>query len=79
MKRRALLLFLAALALILAACQPNQEYGPNATDVDLWEQYDIRIDTEVPNQYPDGRSGLTGAAVGDVDIGVEPAEGDAEH
>ena len=79
MKRRALLFFIAALALILAACQPNQEFGPNATDVDLWERYDIRIDTEVPNQYPDGRSGLSGAAVDGVDTGAEPAEEGADH
>ena len=75
MKRRLLLVPFTLLAFALVGCQPNQEFGPNATDTDLWDVYDIRVDTEVPNQYPNGRSGLAGAG---ADIGdahdAEPAD-----
>lgn len=59
MKRRLLTLLLGLVALVLVGCQSPQDFGPRATDVDLWERHDIRPDTEVPNQYPDGLSGLT--------------------
>lgn len=61
MRNRVLPILLALSLTLIAGCQPGQEFEPNATDVDLWEVHDIRIDTEVPNQYPDGKSGLTGA------------------
>lgn len=67
MSRRLLLPLLVAVAMILAACQPPRDFGPHATDVDLWDPRDYRIDTEVPDQYPDGRSGLAGAGAGGVD------------
>lgn len=63
MNRRILLCSIVLVAFGLVGCQAPQEYGPNATDSDLWDLYDIRIDTEVPNQYPNGRSGLAGAGV----------------
>lgn len=48
-------LFAAALlAFVLAACTPPQQFPEGTTDTELWERNDIRIDTEVPNQYPDG-------------------------
>ena len=61
MIRRSLVLCLALVAIALVGCQPPQEFGPNATDSDLWSVTKIRPDTEVPNQYPNGRSGLAGA------------------
>lgn len=61
MRNRVLPILLALSVTLIAGCQPGQEFGRNATDVDLWEVHDIRVDTEVPNQYPNGKSGLTGA------------------
>lgn len=47
---------LAALifAALLAACDAPADYPPGVTDTERWERNDIRIDTEVPNQYPNG-------------------------
>ncbi len=70
-------LFLCSIALVvfgLAGCQAPQEFGPNATDSDLWEIHDIRIDTEVPNQYPNGRSGLAGAGVLGDGVTADPED-----
>ena len=74
MKRRSLPLLVVVIALALVACEPPQNYGPGATDVDLWKPHQIRVDTEVPNQYPNGRSGLTGAGAGVTDAEEEPAD-----
>lgn len=52
--RRPLLLALVPTLLLLAACDARRDYPPGYTDVDLWRGPSIRIDTEVPNQYPDG-------------------------
>lgn len=51
--RRRILVFLLPLALALAACTPPQSFPEGKTDVDLWRA-SIRVDTEVPNQYPNG-------------------------
>ena len=61
MIRRSLVCCIAVVAIALVGCQPPQEFGPNATDSDLWSVRKIRPDTEVPDQYPNGRSGLAGA------------------
>ena len=62
------------LAFALAACTPPQHYPDDVTDVDLWERTDIRVDTEVPDQYPNGRVG------GPLDEGHDAEEaGDDDH
>lgn len=52
--RRRLLLGLAPLLLLLAACEARRDYPPGYTDVGLWQGPSIRVDTEVPDQYPNG-------------------------
>lgn len=52
--RRRLLLALTPALLILAACDARREYPPGYEDVGLWKGPSIRVDTEVPNQYPNG-------------------------
>lgn len=71
MIRRSLVCCLAVAAVGLVGCQPTQEFGPNATDVDLWSIRKIRPDTEVPDQYPDGRSGLAGAGAAQHEAVIE--------
>jgi hypothetical protein len=73
--RRILPLLLAlALTFLIAACTAPHDLG-GKTDSDLWE-VEERPDTEVPNQYPDGR------ALGGDDHGGEEdpdEEGDDGH
>lgn len=52
--RRRLIATLALPMLLLVACDARQTYPPGYTDVDLWQGPPIRVDTEVPNQYPHG-------------------------
>ena len=47
-----LILVLASWALV--GCDARQSYPPGYTDTDLWQGPPIRVDTEVPVQYPDG-------------------------
>ncbi len=75
MRNRVLPILLALSLTLIAGCQPGQEFGPNATDVDLWEVYDIRVDSEVPDQYPNGKSGLTGGHPAGT-YGGEPEDDD---
>lgn len=91
MTTRSSLLLAALLALLLVACDPPQEFGPNTTDVEMWDVNDIRVDTEVPDQYPEGRTrdeassdhGSDHDATGEGEHGVEPihdaTEGDEAH
>jgi outer membrane biogenesis lipoprotein LolB len=70
-KRILPLLLALALTFLIAACTAPHDLGANTTDTDLWE-VDERPDTEVPNQYPDGR------ALGGDDHGGEGDHGDEE-
>lgn len=63
------LLLALVLTLLMAACTAPNDYG-GKIDTDIWEVED-RPDTEVPNQYPDGR-----ALGGDYD---DQGEEDDEH
>ena len=54
MKFRTATLWLAALSLLIAACTAPHDFG-GMIDTDIWE-VEERPDTEVPNQYPDGRA-----------------------
>ncbi len=69
MKR--VLLFLVSLAVVaaLAACTPPNDLD-GKIDTDLWEVRD-RPDTEVPNQYPDGRATDSDESHGDEESGEE--------
>lgn len=52
--RRRTIASLALPLLLLVACEARQSYPDGYTDTDLWNGPPIRVDTEVPNQYPDG-------------------------
>ena len=71
MKRIHPLLLTLALIAPLAACTAPNDLG-GKIDTDLWE-VEHRPDTEVPNQYPNGR-----ALGGDEDHGGEE-DGAEEH
>ena len=65
LRRLAAGLIVAVAALALSACESPAGYPDGTTDVELWESTDLRIDTEVPNQYPDGTTREVPAYEGD--------------
>lgn len=54
MRRRLPLALVPVLLLLLVSCELRQTYPQGYTDVELWGGPPIRVDTEVPDQYPDG-------------------------
>ena len=53
MRRRHIATFALPL-LLLVACDARREFPPGFTDVGLWQGPQIRVHTEVPDQYPNG-------------------------
>lgn len=71
--RRRLLFALLPTLLLFTACDARQQYPPGTTDVGLWSGPNIRENTEVPNQYPNGTTRDL------PDLATGGSEGDDDH